>query len=103
MTITRRDLLKHAGMGMSAAAMLSNIPLSFAQNKRAVRAQILGYTLAIHVPAIMALNEGMQALGYSASDMNRIESMQVLTQSIVAGAAEVGLSLIHISEPTRPY
>lgn len=92
MTITRRDLLKHAGMGMSAAAMLSNIPLSFAQNKRAVKAQILGYTLAIHVPAIMALNEGMQALGYSASDMNRIESMQVLTQSIVAGAAEVGES-----------
>jgi len=57
-----------------------------------LKAQILGFTLSIHVPAIMALNEGMQALGYNASDMKRIESMQVLTQSIVAGSAEVGES-----------
>ncbi len=92
MIITRRDLLKHAGMGIGAAAILSNTPLSFAQNNRVIKAQILGFTLAIHVPAIMALNEGMQALGYSASDMKRIESMQVLTQSIVAGSAEVGES-----------
>jgi len=92
MTITRRDLLKHAGMGLGSAAVLSYAPLGLAQNKRALKAQILGFTLSIHVPAIMALNEGMQALGYSPSDMKRIESMQVLTQSIVAGTAEVGES-----------
>ena len=92
MTITRRDLLKHAGMGLGSAALLSYASLSFAQKNRALKAQILGFTLSIHVPAIMALNEGMQALGYSASDMKRIESMQVLTQSIVAGSAEVGES-----------
>jgi len=62
MTITRRDLLKHAGMGIGAAAILSNTPLSLAQNKRAIKAQILGYTLAIHVPAIMALNEASTRL-----------------------------------------
>jgi NitT/TauT family transport system substrate-binding protein len=66
--------------------------LSLAQKNRALKTQILGFTLSIHVPAIMALNEGMQALGYSASDMKRIESMQILTQSIVAGSAEVGES-----------
>jgi NitT/TauT family transport system substrate-binding protein len=71
---------------------MSYAPVSLAQKNRALKAQILGFTLSIHVPAIMALNEGMQALGYSASDMKRIESMQVLTQSIVAGSAEVGES-----------
>lgn len=92
MTITRRDLLKHAGMGLGSAALLSYAPLSLAQKNRALKAQILGFTLSIHVPAIMALNEGMKALGYSDSDMKRIESMQVLTQSIVAGSAEIGES-----------
>jgi NitT/TauT family transport system substrate-binding protein len=42
------------------------------------------------VPAIVAINEGMKELGYGAADMTRIESMQVLTQSIVAGSAEAG-------------
>lgn len=92
MTLTRRDLLKHAGMSLSSATILSYAPLSLAQKNRALKAQILGFTLSIHVPAIMALNEGMQALGYNASDMKRIESMQILTQSIVAGSAEVGES-----------
>ena len=49
MIITRRDVLKHAGMGIGAAAILSNTPLSFAQNNRVIKAQILGFTLAIHV------------------------------------------------------
>lgn len=79
--------------GATAAPLLPGLMRpAFAQQGRALNAQILGFTLGIHVPAIMALNEGMEELGYAKSDMTRIESMQVLTQSIVAGSAEVGES-----------
>lgn len=92
MNTTRRQIFKYAGLGLGTAAICSHLPIVLAQSKRSLNVQILGYTLAIHIPAIVALNEGMQQLGYNASDMTRIESMQVLTQSIVAGSGELGES-----------
>jgi len=92
MNFTRRQILQYTGLGLGSAALGSHVPLALAQSKRALKVQILGYTLAIHIPAIVALNEGMEKLGYSASDMTRIESMQMLTQSIVAASGEVGES-----------
>lgn len=90
MRLTRRNTLKLMA-GAGAGALLPGMfTPAFSQQDRALNAQILGFTLGIHIPAIIALNEGMEALGYAKSDMTRIESMQVLTQSIVAGSAEVG-------------
>lgn len=88
--LTRRNTLKLMGAGAGAGLILPHVPSAFAQDGRALDVNILGFTLGIHVPAIMALNEGMEELGYSASDMTRLESMQAVTQGIVAGSSEVG-------------
>ncbi|GGE49141.1 hypothetical protein GCM10007276_27830 [Agaricicola taiwanensis] len=91
MLTTRRQTLKFLAAGAGAGLAMPYLPATaLAQSGRSLNAQILGFTLAIHIPAIIALNEGMKELGYGAAEMTRIESMQVLTQSIVAGSAEVG-------------
>ena len=89
MKITRRRALgmfsATLGMGFGAGHL-------FAQGKpkRVLNGHILGNTLAIHIPAIAALNEGLPALGYAPPKLARIDSMQVLTQSIIGKSAELG-------------
>jgi len=82
---TRRQFL---GAAAGAASLLPYA--SRAQQGRALNVIIQGFSLAIHVPQVIALREGLPALGYAAPKIDRIESMQVITQSIVAGSAEVG-------------
>lgn len=90
MTFTRRDTLKMltaAGGAYAAGGLGFN---ALAQNNKDLTFQILGYTLSIHVPAIAALHEGLPALGYPKPKMDRMESMQALTQALVAKSANFG-------------
>src|ERR1700716_3667158 len=86
--ITRRQLLGTAA-GAAAASLLP-YGSAVAQQGRTLNVIIQGFSLAIHVPQVIALREGLPALGYAAPKIDRIESMQVITQSIVAGSAEAG-------------
>lgn len=87
MDITRRHAL---GMLAAGAGLgMTGLPAA-AQPGRALTGHILGNTLAIHVPSIAALNEGLPKLGYAPSKLTRIDSMQVMTQSIIGKSAEVG-------------
>jgi NitT/TauT family transport system substrate-binding protein len=61
-----------------------------AQAGRSLHVEIQGFSLAIHIPEVIALREELPKLGYGAPKIDRIESMQVITQSIVAGSAEAG-------------
>lgn len=90
MFMTRRNALKLLGTGAADGLALSPRLPAFAAAERALDANILGYTLAIHIPAIVALNEELPKLGYAKSTLKRIESMQVVTQSVVAGSTELG-------------
>jgi NitT/TauT family transport system substrate-binding protein len=85
MRATRRQFLRVAG-----AAVLSPFAPAFAQKGRQLNVIIQGFSLAIHIPQVIALQEGMPELGYAPAKMDRIESMQVITQSIVANSAEAG-------------
>lgn len=91
MKVKRRHMLglfsATIGMGMGLGARSV-----FAQDKsrRILNGHILGNTLAIHIPAIAALNDGLPALGYAPPKLARIDSMQVLTQSIIGKSAEIG-------------
>ena len=90
MMITRRQSL-----GMFAASLtlgMGGAGPVLAQNKssRVLSGHILGNTLAIHIPAIAALSEGLPALGYAPPKLSRVDSMQVLTQSIIGRSAELG-------------
>src|SRR5215467_393237 len=88
MTLTRRRFgVCAAGAG---AAALQPHRGALAQQGRALNVIIQGFSLAIHMPHVIALQEGLPELGYAPAKMDRIESMQVITQSIVAGSAEAG-------------
>jgi NitT/TauT family transport system substrate-binding protein len=84
---TRRQFIGSAA-AVGAAALLPS--RGFAQKGRQLNVIIQGFSLAIHMPQVIALQEGMPELGYAPAKMDRIESMQVITQSIVAGSAEAG-------------
>jgi hypothetical protein len=87
-----------AGAGLA----VPNIPRAIAQKGRSLHLEIQGFSLAIHIPEVIAIREELPRLGYDAPKVDRIESMQVLTQSIVAGSAEAGdadvVSAIRASE-----
>lgn len=91
MKTTRRQAL-----GMVSATLGMGLGLgrqsAFAQDKskRVLNGHILGNSLAIHIPAITALNEGLPALGYAPPKLTRIDSMQVMTQSIIGKSADLG-------------
>jgi len=89
MRTTRRQFLGTTA-GAGAAAILPCGSHAVAQQGRALNIIIQGFSLAIHIPQVIALREGLPALGYAAPRVDRLESMQAITQSIVAGSAEVG-------------
>ena len=82
--VTRRDALKAA-----AAAGLSNFAPAFAQSKRPLKVNLLGFALGIHVPTTSALLDLMPGMGY-APETQRLDQIRTLTQTLIAGAAELG-------------
>ncbi|HET7730695.1 MAG TPA: ABC transporter substrate-binding protein [Usitatibacter sp.] len=91
MKTTRRQALGMLSATLGMGVGLNGLP-AFAQDKskRMLTGHILGNSLAIHIPAIAALNEGLPALGYPPPKLTRIDSMQVMTQSIIGKSADLG-------------
>jgi NitT/TauT family transport system substrate-binding protein len=82
--LTRRDALKAA-----AAVGLCTLNPAFAQAKRPLKVNLLGFALGIHVPTTAALLDLMPAMGY-APETQRLDQIRTLTQTLIAGAAELG-------------
>ncbi len=99
---SRRQVLGMLAAGTGVGFALPGVIPAWAQSGRALHATIQGFSLAIHIPEVIALREELPKLGYAEPKIDRIESMQVLTQSIVAGSAEAGdadvVSAIRASE-----
>jgi ABC-type nitrate/sulfonate/bicarbonate transport system substrate-binding protein len=91
MKTTRRQALGMFSATLGMGLGLGRQP-AFAQDrsKRVLTGHILGNSLAIHIPAIAGLNEGLPALGYAPPKLSRIDSMQVMTQSIIGKSADLG-------------
>ncbi len=87
MTITRRHSLAMVA-GVGAASLFGRSMPAAAQAGRALKIMIQGFAPAMHIPENVALREGLAELGY-APIIDRIESMQVITQSIIAGSTEL--------------
>ncbi len=90
MTHSRRQVLGMMAAGVGGGLAAPRIPRAFAQAGRSLHFQLQGFSLAIHMPELIAIRDELPKLGYGAIKGDRIESMQVITQSIVAGSAEVG-------------
>src|ERR1044072_6460737 len=78
----------------SAASLATAALLPFggaqAQKGRRLNVIIQGFSLAIHMPQVISLREGLPEIGYAHPKLDRTESTQFITPSIVAGSAEVG-------------
>lgn len=89
MRITRRHSL-----GMFSAVLGMGLGLGpsslFAQgnSRRVLNGHNLGNSLAIQMPALAALYEGLPALGYASPRMARVDSTQVATQSVIGKSVE---------------
>ncbi|MDJ0391244.1 ABC transporter substrate-binding protein [Roseomonas sp. E05] len=95
MNLTRRNALRNAALAggiltAGAAGLAPWRPALAAKPKLDIG--ILGFSLAIHVPAITALHQGFPAEGYPEPSLTRITSMRVVTQTIAAGASNLGES-----------
>jgi len=88
MHTSRRKTLTLVAAGIGGAMMLPAI--ARAQKGRSLHLELQGFSLGIHMPELMAIRDLMVQAGYAAPELDRIESMQVLTQSIVANSAEAG-------------
>ena len=92
--ITRRNLLKGAALG-TGVGLLTSQPFSFggimaAQAAgRALKMNIPGNTLGVHVPYMAAMNEILPSMGYAKADWERVKKLQTITQSILSGSVEV--------------
>jgi NitT/TauT family transport system substrate-binding protein len=85
---SRRKTLSLLAAGIGGATLLP--AAAQAQKGRSLHLELQGFSLGIHIPQVIAVRELMLQAGYAAPKLDRIESMQVITQSIVASSAEAG-------------
>src|SRR3954454_21286343 len=86
MRTTRREALRAA----AGAGLLPLLPrAAWAQAKRPINMNFLGFCLGIHVPTTTAILDLLPEQGY-AVEVKRMEQMRTVTQSVISGATEMG-------------
>jgi NitT/TauT family transport system substrate-binding protein len=92
MAMTRRDALRwlSAGATASLVGVRATRPAT-AQPARTLAINLLGYSLGIHIPGVAAVLDLLPAMpGYAPPKMARLDQIRTVTQTLVAGAAEIG-------------
>lgn len=94
---SRREALKTlslaTGAGLLAPTALGPLRsrAARAQEARVLDINLLGFALGIHVPAMAAIVDLLPKMqGYGPPNTQRMDQIRTLTQTLVAGAAEVG-------------
>jgi NitT/TauT family transport system substrate-binding protein len=95
----RREFCRTALVGLGGAtlgAATAGLPFmrsALAQSGRALDIQLLGYALAIHVPALAAIRDILPKMsGYAEPKLARINQIRLVTQTMVGGTADIGES-----------
>jgi NitT/TauT family transport system substrate-binding protein len=87
MLATRRNTVQLLAAGLGGTLFL---PAAARAKGRSLHLELQGFSLGIHIPQVLAVRELMVEAGYAPPKLDRIESMQVITQTIVANSAEAG-------------
>lgn len=92
MSIDRRNFCK---MSLPLALAMGNLPFpivsALAQQGRVPKLNLLGFVLAIHVPAVAAIQDILpNTFGYGQPDISRMNQIRVVTQSMLGGSGDVG-------------
>lgn len=91
--LTRRDALKNLALGAGAglAGSLVGHGPALAQSGRVLTVNIPGNSLGVHIPYMAAMNEMLPGMkGYAVPDIKRVNSLRIITQSILSGSTEIG-------------
>ncbi len=88
MSFSRRDALKAAAATAAFTTAGTCLP-AWAQPRRQIKINLLGFALGIHVPTTYAVMDTLPTMGYEPVTQ-RLDQIRTLTQTLIAGAAEVG-------------
>lgn len=95
--LTRRGALKLLTLGAGVSLIDGRLRDAFeggtawGQAGRVLDIPIVGFTLGIHVPSIVAMKEILPTLpGYAPARTTRFASQRVITQTIVSGQGDIG-------------
>jgi NitT/TauT family transport system substrate-binding protein len=90
MSVTRRDVLRTMTAGVGAGLLGGPRRPAQAQGTRVLDVHLLGFALGIHIPAMAAVAELLPAAGYGPPRITRLNQVRLVTQTLVAAAAEIG-------------
>jgi NitT/TauT family transport system substrate-binding protein len=97
MNVSRRDAMKVLSAGCVASVLgadwlvAAGARPAAAQAGRVLGINLLGFSLGIHVPSIAAALDMLPAMrGYAPPKIARLDQIRTLTQTLIAGAAEIG-------------
>lgn len=95
----RREFCRTMSAGLGGAIIgasplgLPLINAAWAQSPRTLDFQLLGFALAIHVPALAGIQSILPTMqGYAAPKIARINQIRLVTQTMVGGSADIGES-----------
>ncbi len=93
MTISRRNALGLLSAGTAAGLTGGRILPASAQAPRILNVNLLGFSLAIHVPAMAGLFDILPTFpGYGPPKIQRFSSIETLTTTLISGNADIGES-----------
>lgn len=96
MRLSRREAVKLLTTGAVGSVLGSGLVGGSAgraagQARRTLGVNLLGYSLGIHIPSIAAVFDVLPAMpGYARPKTARLDQIRTLTQTLIAGAAEIG-------------
>lgn len=92
MLMNRREALRWLSTGAAVSLTGARVGRpAAAQGARVLTINLLGYSLGIHIPGVSAVLDLLPALpGYAPPKMARLDQIRTVTQTLVAGAAEIG-------------
>jgi NitT/TauT family transport system substrate-binding protein len=88
---TRRSLLAGIAGSVGASLLYPLRAKAAASPGRALKAQLTGFTLGIHVPATAGLVDILPTLpGNTAPRVSRVDSLRIMTQALVSQTVDIG-------------
>ncbi len=96
MRVSRREAMRMLSTGVAGSLLGAGLAgrgggRAAAQGGRSLGINLLGFSLGIHIPSIAAVFDLLPSMpGYARPKTARLDQIRTLTQTLIAGAAEIG-------------
>jgi NitT/TauT family transport system substrate-binding protein len=96
MSVSRREVMRMLSAGVAGSVLGAGLidraaGRAAGQGGRSLAINLLGFSLGIHIPAVAAVFDLLPTVpGYARPKTARLDQIRTLTQTLIAGAAEMG-------------